>query len=234
MAELILLNLELGYGFNLGENLWKDSRDRSQIVLDTLAMGHVLDDALLAEPGAPVRGNAYILPTGTKTGANWGTDTGAVTDAVAIFTNVPGQVDNSPWLYLTPKEGWLVYERTSNEWREFTGTNWVIAMGGSVNKQTGTTYEPVLSDANGVVPINNATHTFNVPDNATVPFKIGTHLTVPNQNAAAITVTDDTAVTWATGSQNLVTAGIAANAVAEIVKTATDEWFVLRNEALPT
>lgn len=233
MPELIAPNLGLGYGFNLGENLWKDSRDRSQIVLDTLAQGHVQNDALLAEPGA-VRGDAYILPTGTKTGANWGTDTGAVTDAVAVFTNVPGQADSSPWLYLTPKEGWLVYERTSNQYLEFTGGNWLVAMGRSVNKQTGTTFEPTLADADGIVPINNATHTFNLPDNATVPFPLGTRLTIPNQNAAAITVTDDAAVTYATGSQNLAVAGIAANAVAEIIKTDTDEWFVLRNEALPT
>jgi hypothetical protein len=47
-------------------------------------------------------------------------------------------------------------------------------------------------------------------------------------------VTDDVAVTYATGSQNLVAAGIAAGAHAKIQKTGTNEWFVLFNEVLPT
>ena len=234
MPDTALPNLGVRYEYDLGAAAWKDSNDQSLVILDTLAQGHVLNDALLAEPASPAVGDAYILLTGPFTGTNWGSDAGAVANAVAIHTNVPGQPDSSPWLYITPKEGWLVYERTSNQWLEFTGTNWVVAMGRAVNKQTGTTYEPVLADADGVVPINNATHTLNIPDNATVPYPIGTRLTFPNQNAAAITVTDDAAVSYATGSQNLVTAGIAANAVAEIVKTGTDEWFVLRNEALPT
>ena len=235
MAETVLPNKGLKYEYTLGAGLWKPGLDANFVIQDTLGgQGNVLNDALLAEPGAPSVGDAYVLPTGTKTGTNWGSDAGAVTDAVALFTNIAGQPDSSPWLYLTPREGWLVYERTSNQFIHYNGSKWVIAMGRSVNKQTGTTYEPVLADADGVIPINNATHTFNLPDNATVPFPVGTRLTIPNQNAAAITVTDDVAVSYATGSQDFVSAGIAANAVAEIVKTATDEWLVLRNEALPT
>lgn len=234
MAELQEPNIGLGYGFDLGEDGWKNSNDRTMIVAGALAQGFAIDDALAAEPGSPPIGATYILPSAAKTGTNWGSDSGAVTDAVAIFTNVAGQVDSSPWFYITPKEGWLIFERTANKWVEFTGSNWVNAVHGLVNKQTGSTYEPVISDGESSILIDNGSHTLNIPDNATVPYKLNTHLTIVNQNAAAITVTDDVAVTYATGSQNLVAAGIAANAVAEIVKTAADEWFVLRNEALPT
>lgn len=234
MPETVLPNKGLKFEYNLGAGLWKPGLDANFVIQDILGgQGFVLNDVLLAEPAAVV-GDVFILPTGTKTGANWGTDAGAVTNAIALFTNIPGQPDSSPWLYLTPREGWFLYERTSNQFLTFNGTNWIVAIGGSVNKQTGTTFEPTLADADGVVAINNATHTLNIPDNATVPYRVGTRLTFANQNAAAITVTDDAAVTYATGSQNLVSAGIAANAVAEIVKTGTDEWFVLRNEALPT
>lgn len=124
MPELQEPNLGLGYGFNLGEDGWKNSNDRTMIVAGALAQGFVLNDVLLAEPVSPAVGDAYILPTGVKTGVNWGTDTGAVTDAVAIFTNIPGQVDSSPWYYVTPKEGWMLFERTSNHYQIFNGTAW--------------------------------------------------------------------------------------------------------------
>lgn len=234
MAETVLQNLGLTFEYTLGGGPWKNGVDANFVILTNLAKGFILNDDLLAEPGSPVVGDAYVLPTGTKTGTNWGSDSLAVTDAVAIFTNIPGQVDSSPWRYLTPGEGWRVYNRLLNHWIFYDGTSWAVDSRTTVNKQTGTTYEPVLHDANGIIPINNATHTFNLPDNATVPFPLGTRLTIPNQNAAGITVTDDAAVTYATGSQDLASAGIAANAVAEIIKTDTDEWFVLRNEALPT
>ena len=91
-----------------------------------------------------------------------------------------------------------------------------------------------MRNRDGTVLIDNAAHTLNIPDEATVPYPIGTTLEFVNQNAAAITVTDDAAVTYASGSQNLVVAGIAANASATIRKTAANQWFVLVNAALPT
>lgn len=131
MAELTLQEFGLKYGYNEGEDGWKNGMDQNLIKLNIGAVGFAVEnDALLAEPGSPVVGDAYILPTGVKTGTNWGTDTGAVTNAIAIYTNITTtgfQTDDSPWTYLTPQEGWYAFDRTSDELVFFDGTNWVTA-----------------------------------------------------------------------------------------------------------
>ncbi len=125
MAETFLQALGASYNFDLGSAGWKPGVDRNFVLLDTFSMGHVISDAVSAEPGSPNVGDAYILPAGLS-GANWATDAGAVENAVAVYTNITtGQADDSPWYYITPKEGWLVYNRALNTWRLFTGSAWV-------------------------------------------------------------------------------------------------------------
>lgn len=230
MPQTALPNVGVNYEYTLGTSDWKNGNDTSLVVLDMMAQPFVIDQRT-AEPGSPVVGDAYLL-TGSPTGTNWGSDTGAVADSIALFTNVPGQTDGSPWFYITPSEGFELWDRALNRaWLYIDGA-WENPR--DVEAVTGATFEPTLKNGNGVVLINNAAHTLNIPDNATVPYAIGTRLRFLNQDGAnAITVTDDAAVTYATGSQNLVSAGIAAGAQAEILKTGTDEWFVLLNQALP-
>lgn len=348
MPQTALPNLGVNFEYTLGVDDWKNGFDSGMVILDMNAQAFVID-ARLAEPIGPAVGDSYLLgpDTGSITGTNWGPDTGAVLDSIALFTNVPGQTDASPWIYIVPREGFQLYDRTLNRWWTRIGTEWVagghqrrlekleigstyttekedigrlvrlsnvatpvilsiedfatipipLGMSGeflytgtgfleltgvvgvsirwagydetapvtgarftfeqdehfrlyhlsndvwilfpgarrpTVQVETGATFEPTMRNRNGTVLINNAAHTLNIPDEATVPYLIGDDLHFVNQNAAAITVTDDAAVTYATGSQNLVSAGIAANAHAKIRKTASDEWFVLFNEALPT
>ena len=99
---------------------------------------------------------------------------------------------------------------------------------------TAASFEPLMRNRNGTVILDNAALTLNIPDQATVPIPIGDELEFLEVNGSAVTVTDDAAVTWRAGSQNLVSAGIAANARARIRKTGADEWFVINNAALPT
>lgn len=231
MPQTALPNTGINYEYTLGTNDWKNGNDSGLVVIDSILQAHVIDQRT-AEPGVPTVGDTYLLGPGAPTGTNWGTDTGAVADSIAIYSNVPGQPDASPWVYVAPSEGFVVWDRALNRPWRYIGGNWIGEV--PVEAITAATFEPTLSNNNGTVLIDNAAHTLNIPDNATVAFAIGTTLRFVNQNAAAITVTDDVAVTYASGSQNLVTAGIAANAAALIQKTGTDEWFVLLNQALPT
>ena len=230
MAQTPLPNLGINFEYTLGSNAWKNGFDSGQVVLDMAAQGFVIDQRT-AEPAVPVVGDTYLLGPGTPTGTNWGPDTGGIADSIAVFTNVPGQPDSSPWFYIVPREGFTFYDRTINRFRQYVGA-WSIIIG--LEKITAASFEPTLDNRNGTVLIDNGAHTLNIPDEATVLFVIGDDIHFVNQNAAAITVTDDVAVAYATGSQDFVVAGIAANAHAKIRKTAADEWFVLFNEALPT
>jgi hypothetical protein len=230
MPQTPLPNIGVNYEYTLGTNDWKNGVDSAFVILDMNAQAFVIDQRT-AEPGAPAVGDSYLLGPGAPTGTNWGSDSGAVAGAVAVFTAVPGQPDASDWFYIAPREGFRFYDRTINRIREYVGA-WSIING--VEKITAASFEPTLDNRNGTVLIDNGAHTLNIPDEATIPFVIGDDLHFINQNAAAITVTDDAAVGYATGSQNLVVAGIAANAHAKIRKTGVDEWFVLFNETLPT
>ena len=102
----------------------------------------------------------------------------------------------------------------------------------TIEAVTAASFEPTMRNRDGLVTIDNAAHTLNIPDHATVPFPVGTRLEFVNLNAAAITVTDDAAVSYL--GQDLVAAGIAALAHAIIEQTAIDVWFVVFNENFPT
>lgn len=346
MPQTALPNIGVNFEYTLGTNDWKNGFDSSMVILDSQAQAFVIDQRT-AEPAGPAVGDTYLLGPGTPTGTNWGPDTGGITDALAVFTNVPGQTDGSPWFYIQPRDGFQVYDRTLDRPWIFINGVWtpgaldrkfekleigaahttvledsgrmltlddastpvtlniqnfatvplplgvfyeIIYLGTgfleleavtgvtiraagydetapaagagftfeqnehfklyhissdvwilfpdqrqpTVEAITAASFEPTMRNRDGTVLINNGAHTLNLPDEATVPYPVGTDLHFVNQNAAAITVTDDAAVTYATGSQSLVVAGIAANAHAKIRKTASDEWFVLFNEALPT
>lgn len=347
MAQTALPNVGQNYEYTLGTNDWKNGFDSDKVVEDNFLQAFIIDQRT-AEPATPAVGDTYLLGPGTPTGTNWGPDTLAVADSIAIFTAVPGQTDGSDWRYIAPREGFGVYDRTLDRFWTYLGTTWTpggllrrpekletgaahtfeledagrtltmdnvaaptelvvpdfasvafplgielpflylgtgflevrgatgvdIEFAGydetaaatgarptfeqneggrlfhltnnrwilkpdarrsTVEAITAASFEPTMRNRNGTVLINNAAHTLNIPDEATVPLPIGDTFHFLNQDGAnAITVTDDAAVTWATGSQNLVAAGIAAGAHAKIQKTASNEFFVLFNEALPT
>lgn len=346
MPQTALPNIGVNYEFTLGSNAWKNGFDSSMVILDSQVQAYVIDQRT-AEPAGPAVGDTYLLGPGAPTGTNWGSDTLSVTGAIAVFTNVPGQTDGSPWFYIQPREGFSIYDRTLNRFWIRIGTTWTpggqlrrpekletgaaytaeledagrlltldnvatpteltipafatiafplgiflevayigtgflevagatgvdIEFAGydetaaptgatptfeqnegfrlyhltndrwilfpnarrsTIEAITAASFEPTMRNRDGTVLIDNGAHTTNIPDEATVPFPIGTTLELVNQNAAAITVTDDAAVSWASGSQDLTVAGIAANASAKIRKVASDSWFVLLNQALPT
>lgn len=218
MPEIFGQNIGLGFGFDLGEDGWKNSFDRSQIVNDSLTQGFVVNSTILAEPGSPTVGDAYILPTGTKTGTNWGSDAGAVTNAVAIFTNVPGQVDSSPWFYITPKEGWRLRDRANNFWLAFDSA-WFVDRNLVVNQQSGTSYSLVNTDLEAIVEITNAgAIVLTVPaDSVLTRARVGTRIMVIAAGAGAITFTGAATVNGASGTA-------AQDQPLRLYRTGVDTW----------
>lgn len=225
MAQTGLSNLGINYEHTLGIDDWKNSYDANWVTLDTLAQGYVIDHLITAEPGAPSVGDAYVLGS-SQTGTNWGSDAGAVPNAIALYTNIPGQLDSSPWLYLTPREGWAVYDRTNNVWLEFDGTNWQGATTARVRVigDNSGDFTPSLSDGNQVLDISDAFDevgdNFIIPTNANVAYKIGTTLEVINQAGAALNLTT-TGLTFV-GTTPIT---IADNAFLKVRKIATDTWI---------
>ncbi len=230
MPQTALGNMGINFEHSLGADDWKNSYDANWIITDWSLQPWIINRTTTAEPGAPAVGDAYILGA-TRTGTDWGSDSGSAENSIAIRAAIPGLPDSSNWIYLVPREGWKVYDRGANVTWFFTGSAW-ICLGKNYRVTTAGSYEPVALDLNGVVNINNASHTLNIPDVATVPHRTGDRFTFINRHANAITVTDDASVTWL--GQNLVSAGIAGNSICEIEATDTaDEWQVLRNEPYP-
>jgi len=149
-----------------------------------------------------------------------------VANAVAIYTNIAGAA--SPWTYLTPREGWKIYNRSADVVSFFDGVEWSAHSGNdSVNAQTGTTYTLAKSDNRALVGLSNAgTITVTVPTNASVPLPIGFRVKLRKVGAGDVTfsVTGITIV----GQLGAVIPDILGQfSTYEIQKVATDTWQVL-------
>jgi len=94
-----------------------------------------------------------------------------------------------------------------------------------LNAQTGTTYTPVLTDANKLVTLSNASAiTLTVPTNTSYAFATGTQIHLQQIGAGLVTVVGDTGVTVnATPGLNFRSQWSSAT----LVKTATNTWTLL-------
>lgn len=101
----------------------------------------------------------------------------------------------------------------------------LIAVGPYViNAQVGTTYTPVLADANKWITLNNAAAiTFTVPTNASVPYPIGTILTIEQLGVGQVTLAGAIPPTLLTAA-SLKTR--TQNSVVQLKKGLTDTWTV--------
>lgn len=232
MAQTPLANLGINYEHTLGADDWKNSYDGNWIVTDWAAQAYCINRTTTAEPGSPAVGDAYILGS-SRTGTDWGSDSLSVENSIAIYANIPGLTDASKWIYLVPREGWKLYDRSANVWWQFNSTKWVCK-GKNVRGTTASTSSNTTVDTNGTLFVDNTAHTFTLKDNSTIPHDVGDTLEIVNEHANACTVAKDAAVSFRTGSQNLVSAGIAGNSICRLIATATDEWMVLYNAAHPT
>lgn len=113
MASRTLPNLALKGFWLLGEDGWKTENDLNLLKLSVLTQGGAISK-VAATPGAPTDGDVHIFDETHPTQPN----------AVAIR-------DDGAWVYVTPSEGWLVYNRAANYFEVFDGTVWAeLATGG--------------------------------------------------------------------------------------------------------
>lgn len=227
MAQTALPNTGLNYEHTLGAD-YKNSYDANWIIVDTLLQGYVIDSTVSSEPGSPSVGDAYILPSGLS-GTNWGSDSGAVEHAIAIYAAVPGLTDDSDWLYLTPREGWTVFDRTNNRRMVYLDSAWrPLPRFRQIDAQASV----ALPDSQGTigVDVSGAPVTLDIDEETTTPLPVGFRTTVVDSqgNADANTITIEAA---AGVDLNGTTAGTVTIELAyghvELVKIAGNTWLAL-------
>lgn len=115
----------------LGEDNWKADMDTNLVKLSVLVQPIVLN-TVSATPGAPTEGDVYLLDETHPTHAN----------AIAAY-------NEGAWFYITPEEGWQLYDQTNNARLQFDGTVWLdVASGPGVpyNVPMGFTSTPLAGE----------------------------------------------------------------------------------------
>jgi hypothetical protein len=89
-------NLELNYGWTLGESGWDTGMDANLKRLGAVVGLSVKDRDLTTPPASPVNGERYLIPAGAA--GVWSGKTGQIAVRIA-----------NTWEYHAPKIGWLCY-----------------------------------------------------------------------------------------------------------------------------
>ena len=107
-----LPNLGLIGFFDLGEDGWDDEMSDNLRRLSVLVQP-VVDSILPDLPGAPTDGDVVLLDATNATNPN----------EIAVR-------DAGAWVYIEPREGWKVYDATTNADYRFDGAAWVAVTEG--------------------------------------------------------------------------------------------------------
>jgi len=95
----------------------------------------------------------------------------------------------------------------------------------AINAQTGTTYTLVLTDASKLITCSNASAvTVTVPPNSSVAFPTGTQITIIGIGVGIVTVAQGSGVTVNSTPSLAFRARYSA---ATLVKTGTDQWYLM-------
>ena len=185
-----------------GSNGWNTQHDpdtRKASVLIQLAV----EDIVTSLPGSPTQGDIYIT---TEAGHE---------NQVAAY-------DAAAWVYYTPGEGWVAFEKSSGLHYTFNGTNWVALIPGSELPSYGAGDELMLlrvnADASGLEWFSL---TSDLP-----PFGAGDAFKKLRVNAA------EDGVEWAPDTASLPTISSGDALKALRVNSTEDgyEWFTLTAE----
>jgi len=106
MASRDLPNLALKAFFDLGEDGWDDEMSLNLLKLSILVQANVISK-VAATPGAPTDGDVHIFDETHPTQAN----------KVAVR-------DAGAWIYITPFEGWTLWNKATDRYNFFDGTVW--------------------------------------------------------------------------------------------------------------
>lgn len=108
MAKHALPNLGLIGGHAIGDDDWGDDQNLNLLKLSVLVQGGIIG-RVAAPPDLPNQGDAYILTTD---------------NTVQVY-------DDGKWTAYAPIEGWLLYDRGTDEYISFKPAGWKpIATGG--------------------------------------------------------------------------------------------------------
>lgn len=124
MAERNLPGLGLRGFWPEGTDHWGDENDVNIRVLSALVQCAVLETVAVV-PGVPVDGDIYLMTN----------------DAALNATEIAIR-DEGAWVYFTPAEGWLLYDKTEDVYKTFDGTDWIEFVGNGVEEapEDGTSY----------------------------------------------------------------------------------------------
>ena len=240
MPQTALPNIGVNFEFTLGTNDWKNGFDTSMVILDLMSQAYVIDQRT-AEPAGPAVGDSYLLGA-TQTGTNWGTDTGAVENAIAVFTNVPGQTDGSPWFYIQPRQGFTVFDRTLDRFWIFLGSEYVP--GGQQQKleklEIGAAYTAELEDQGRMLTLDDGSTpvVYTVPPFSTTAFPLGIFLDVLYLGTGFLDVTGGTGVDIEFQGYDETAAPLGARPTFEqgqhlrLYHLASDRWIIFPEDRL--
>lgn len=98
----------------------------------------------------------------------------------------------------------------------------------AINSQTGTAYQPVLTDVGRLVTVFNAAAvSITIPANSTTAFAVGDQINIANLGTTNATIVAAVGVTLNSNGAKLVLNG--QYAVATCLKRDTDTWIVVGN-----
>lgn len=112
MTEIVTERLGFGWGWDEGEDGWKDGVDKNFRMSDVYHGMSVISDALTAPPGSPADGDIYI-PAATATGA-WATHEGKV-----------AAYQDGTWYFYNAVRGLRSEFQNHGDFRSYNGTVWV-------------------------------------------------------------------------------------------------------------
>ncbi len=89
--------------------------------LDAIVQLSVVSATTMTQPGSPSDGAVYIIPSG-KSGDQW-----------AGFANGSlGYYRDGAWVEITPREGWLAFEKDTDQLLVYSGTAWALSAPGKL------------------------------------------------------------------------------------------------------
>ncbi|WLJ71140.1 hypothetical protein [Sphingomonas phage Carli] len=151
MPSRPLPNLLLQAFFPLGEDGWNDEYDTNFLKLSVLTQATVSGKVAVV-PGAPAAGTVIVLDETNPTHPN----------AVAVY-------DDGAWVYFTPNEGWLVYDRSANVYLSFDGATWIdLVAGGGGGSVVTESMVIAVGDESTAITAGNGKVTFRMPYGFTV------------------------------------------------------------------
>lgn len=176
----------------LGEDNWKDANDLNLLKLSVVVQGRALS-LVSATPGAPAEGDIHLF-----------------SDTHPTQAGKIGVYDEATWKYITPAEGWRMWDVASDYLREFNGTTWieVTSGGGSSSKYRVGFFLTGVPAANEILMMHVFTRTVIFADE----FAGAYGLIVTNPTATfTLTVKKITAahVTTTVGTISVSTGGVA-------------------------